>query len=442
MASIAVDIGASSGRLIAGWLEGNILRTKEIHRFPNGAEYKNGHFYWDINRIYNEIMIGLSKADFPFKSVGVDTWGVDYALLNEKGELVSDVFSYRDHRTDGLPETIDQSFLYKKTGIQTAQYNTIYQLIAHKNKNAARFLTIPDYLHYKLSGKMACEYTIATTTQLINISTGNWDDELIEMTGFKRGIFPEIVQAGTKIGYMKEYPEAAVILPASHDTASAVASVPAATGDFAYISSGTWSLMGAQMNAPYMQNPSFTNEGGVFGTYRVLKNIMGLWVLQEVRRLLGGKPSFEELAAMAEAPFGSTVDVNNLRFLNPSDMIGEIRLACRESFQKPPETTAEIARCIFDSLALSYQKTYGEILSFADVKGLYIVGGGSQNMLLNRLTAEKCKTDIFAGPVEATAAGNLVIQMISLGEIKNINEGRSIIAESFKVKKIKKGVEK
>jgi rhamnulokinase len=435
MASIAVDIGASGGRLIAGWLEGDILRTKEIHRFPNGATEKNGHFYWDIKRIYNEIMTGLSKADFPFKSVGVDAWGVDYVLLGENGEPVSDVFSYRDHRTDGLPETIDQDFLYKKTGIQTAPYNTIYQLIAHKNKNAARFLTVPDYLHYALSGKIACEYTIATTTQLININTGNWDDELIEMTGFKRGIFPEIVPAGTIIGYMKEYPNAAVILPASHDTASAVASVPAKGSEFAYISSGTWSLMGAQMNAPYTQNRSFTNEGGVFGTYRVLKNIMGLWMLQEVRRLLGGRLTFEELTAMAQAPFGSKLDVNDLRFLNPSDMIGEIKLACRESFQKPPENTAEIVRCIFDSLAQSYQKTYSEILNFANVKELHIVGGGSQNKLLNRLTAEACKTDVYAGPAEATATGNLIIQMISLGEIKNINEGRDIAAKSFKVEK-------
>lgn len=435
MACIAVDIGASSGRLIAGWIENSLLKTKEIYRFSNGMTERGGHLFWDIDRLYEEIMTGISMAEMSFESIGVDTWGVDYALLDEKGRLVSDVYAYRDHRTDGIANTVDQEWIYSRTGIQMAPFNTLYQLMAHEDKRGARFLTVPDYLHYRLSGQSACEYTIATTTQLLNIETGKWDDELIGMTGFNRSIFPEIVPPGTHIGNMLERPGVKVIVPAAHDTGSAVAAVPADGTNFAYISSGTWSLMGIESASAQLKNKSFTNEGGVSGTYRILKNIMGLWMIQEVRRLLPEKYSFAELAELAETPFGSTVDVNDLRFLSPDNMIDEICLACRENQMPVPESPGELARCIFDSLAESYRQTLGELREFACVDKLHIVSGGCQNKLLNRLCQTATGCDVFAGPVEATAIGNILMQMITLGEVKSLSEGRSLIRESFGVEK-------
>jgi len=436
MAHIAVDLGASGGRLIAGDIKGSHLAINEIHRFPNGMVKRGGHLFWDIRYIFDEVTKGIAKADLPIASVGIDTWGVDYALIDENGGLLSEVFAYRDNRTAGIPETLDQDFLYERTGICSKPINTLYQLIAHKDKKAARFLTIADYLHYLLCGHIACEYTMATTTQLINLKTGVWDDEIIAMTGFDRKIFPEIIQSGAHIGNMTDRPEIKVIVPAAHDTASAVAAIPAADTNFAYISSGTWSLMGIESAAPHISNKNFTNEGGVYGTYRVLKNIMGLWPLQEVRRLLPQRYSFDKLIELADVPFGSTVDINDFRFLHPDNMIDEIKKACLDGFARVPETPGQLTRCILDSLALGYKYTLDELREFAKIDKIHIVGGGSKNVLLNRVTALMTDCEIEAGPAEATAIGNILTQMIALGEIKDLKEGRALVAESFELEKL------
>ena len=433
MVCIAVDIGASNGRLIAGWIENNKLITKEIHRFPNSMIRKNGHLYWNIEQLYDEILLGISKCNMPFVSIGIDAWGVDYALLNEDGTLMADVFAYRDHRTNGIVNSVNERFIYERTGIQIAPFNTLYQLMAHKDRKASCFLTVPDYLHYRLCGVKVCEYSNATTTQLLNINTGKWDNELISLTGFDSGIFPEVVKSGTVIGNMKKNKNIKVIVPASHDTASAIAAIPTDSTDFAYISSGTWSLMGIESKIPYLNNKNFTNEGGVFETYRVLKNIMGLWMIQEVQRLLPKRYSFADLAKMAETPFGSIINVEDNRFLNPKNMIEEIQIVCKATGQLIPKTAGELSRCIFDSLAFSYKETLEEIRQFSDVKKIHIIGGGSQNKLLNKLTAQATGCKVIAGPTEATAIGNIIIQLISLGEISNLAEARKLVTKSFDI---------
>ena len=267
-----------------------------------------------------------------------------------------------------LSNSVNKRFIYERTGIQIAAFNTIYQLMAHEEKNASCFLTVPDYLHYRLCGTKVCEYSHATTTQLLNINTGKWDNELIALTVFSNEIFPEIVEFGTVIGNMKNNKNIKVIVPASHDTAAAIAAIPTDGIDFAYISSGTWSLMGIESKIPFMDNRNFTNEGGVFKTYRVLKNIMGLWMIQEVQRLLSERHSFADLTKMANAAFGSIVNVEDNRFLNPKNMIEEIQIACKETGQLIPKTAGELLRCIFDSLAFSYKETLEELRHFSNAK--------------------------------------------------------------------------
>ena len=432
---IAVDIGASSGRLIAGWIENNKLQIKEIHRFPNGMIKRDGHYYWEIDRLFGEIQAGLAKIDTPYASVGIDTWGVDYALLDERDNRLGEVYAYRDHRTDGYPDKIDKEAVYQRSGLQFNLFNTLFQLMAHEPKGAAHFLTVPDYLHYRLCGVKACELSIASTTQLLDVHTGDWDPELVAMTGFPMEMFPKVVAPGTVLGDMLDKPGVKVIMPASHDTGSAVAAVPATEGSFAYISSGTWSLMGIESDKPCLLSQTFTNERGVFGTYRILKNIMGLWMLQEVRRLWPEKLSFAQLEEMAAASdFAPIVDVADNRFLSPESMIEEIKNACREQGGPVPETAGEMTRCIYNSLAESYRLTLEQIREFAPVDRIHIIGGGSQDNYLNRLTAEKTGCKVIAGPTEATAIGNLLMQMIALGEIKDLAEGRKLVADSFALK--------
>ncbi|MDG5789720.1 rhamnulokinase [Evansella sp. AB-P1] len=459
--SIAVDIGASSGRMIHGYVEDNKLKLKEIHRFENKIVHNGKNFCWEIDKLFNEIKNGLKKClenGIQPESIGIDTWAVDFVLLDEDDNLLTDAIAYRDPRTDGMMEevfqTISKEHLYKNTGIQFQKFNTIYQLYSIKKNNpeilekAKTFLMIPDYLNFLLTGVKANEYTNATTTQLVNASTKKWDDQLLDQLGINKDMFQDIKLPKTVLGNLKQEIiseigfDIEVILPATHDTGSAVISVPETKGSI-YLSSGTWSLIGVENAFPICTNRAldynFTNEGGIDYRYRFLKNIMGLWMIQEVKRNLEDQYSFAELVTLARQSkdFISTVNVDDERFLKPNNMIEAIQHYCSETSQEIPQTPGELAKCIFDSLVISYEAAIGQIEEIyeATFDRINVIGGGCQNELLNQLIAEKTKKDVYAGPVEATAIGNIVAQLIALGEFKNINEARSFIKDSFDVKK-------
>ena len=458
--SLAVDIGASSGKVIAGYVENDTLHAREVHRFENRLIQKKGHLCWDIDQLFAEVKRAIHLAGeqgFYPESIGVDTWGVDFVLLDEGDRLLTDAVAYRDPRTDGMMEEVlrivDKDQLYSITGIQFQKFNTIYQLYSLKKrqpdvlKKAKSFLMIPDYFHFLLSGKKVNEYTNATTTQLVNAHTKVWDRPLLDKLGIPGGMFQEIKRPQTVLGRLK--PEMAkefgldmqVILPATHDTGSAVVAVPE-TQDALYISSGTWSLIGVENTSPVCDvramNCNFTNEGGVDGRYRFLKNIMGLWMIQEVKRNYRHRYSYADFADMArrEKPFRSMVDVNDDRFLKPENMVREIQNACREKGQPVPETPGQVARCVFDSLAFSYRRTVEEMeeLFGKTYHALHVIGGGSQNEMLNQLIADATNKTVVAGPVEATAIGNLAVQLMARGEIGSLEEARSIIRHSFPLK--------
>ncbi|MFP4697817.1 MAG: rhamnulokinase [Eubacteriales bacterium] len=457
----AVDIGASSGRLITGTLEDGRMYIQEQHRFKNSMESVEGHFYWDIDFLFEEIINGLKKCSNKFKnveSVSIDTWGVDYVLLDEENKRVAPVYAYRDHRTDNTMDKvfdiIDSKTIYEKTGIQFMQINTLYQLYEHiKNspddvEKADCFLMIPDYLNFLLSGKKAVEFTNATTTQVFNVHQNNWDEEILKKIGIDNKIMPNIIEPGTILGDLKKDVQketglnvTKVIAPATHDTGSAVASVPADSSSFAYISSGTWSLMGIESKNPICTEEArkynFTNEGGVFETYRVLKNIMGLWLIQEVKRLYEDKYSFAQLADMAERaePFKCLINPNDSRFLNPANMIEEIKSFCKETGQYVPKDPAEVARCIFESLAFQYKDVLNQLRDIQEepINKIHIIGGGGKNKLLNQLCANITKCQVLAGPFEATAIGNITMQMIALKEIDSLKTARNIIKNSFDI---------
>lgn len=458
-AHIAVDIGASSGRLIVGWIENEQLKLEEVHRFKNSMIFKDNHYYWDINQLFNEILTGLensSNLDKKMVSVGIDTWAVDYVLLDENGEKVAPVYAYRDHRTDATMEQvfkcISQDEIYKKTGIQFLQFNTLYQLYedvkTYKEdfKEVKTFMMIPDYLNYQLSGVKSIEYTNATSTQLLNVFTKDWDEQLLESIGVDKAILSKLIEPGTILGELKQdlmektkLKGLKVIAPATHDTGSAIVSIPAIEKDFAYISSGTWSLMGIESQVPIVGEKAgsynFTNEGGVFGTYRVLKNIMGLWLIQEVARMYEGKYSFAEFVELAEAsePFKCLINPNDQRFLNPDNMIEAIQAYCQETKQYIPTKPGEIARCIFESLAFLYKDVLMNLREISEqpINRIHIIGGGCQNKLLNTLCADFTNCEVYAGPVEATAIGNLVMQMITSGTLEDLDSARSLIRGSF-----------
>lgn len=458
---LAVDIGASSGRLIAGGVETGMLEMVEIHRFDNKIIEKNGHFCWDIEALFSEIKAGIKNCTthgvIP-ESIGVDTWAVDFVLLDDNDQLLTDAVAYRDPRTDGVMEEVVSLFmkerLYLETGIQFQKFNTIYQLYALKKQNpevlekAKTFLMIPDYFHFLLTGKKVNEYTNATTTQLINAFTRNWDKEIIDALGFNFEMFQEIKMPKTNLGPLKEEMAAEfgfdmdVILPATHDTGSAVLSIPQLE-DTIYISSGTWSLIGVENYFPICVTKAldynFTNEGGMDYQFRFLKNIMGLWMIQEVRRNYGYQYSFAELVEMSKGVTEaiSIVDVDDQCFLKPVNMISEIQRYCKETGQKVPEQPGEIAKCVFESLANSYRKAVSEIEDIfeKEFKSINVIGGGSQNELLNQLIADVTKKEVYAGPVEATAIGNIIVQLIALGEIMDITEARKMVKRSFEVKK-------
>lgn len=458
---LAIDIGASSGRHILGYMQDGIMQLEEVYRFSNGMQDIDGSKCWDADQLFTDIKAGMKKCAEIGKvpvSVSVDTWGVDFMLLDKDGKRLGNAVGYRDGRTKGMDEEvgkyIDADALYARTGIQKQLYNTIYQLMAVKTQQpelleqAETLLMTPDYYHYMLTGKKAAEYTICTTGQLVSPLTKDWDYELIEMLGYPKRIFPEMKKPGTVLGNLTEEVQkevgydCQVIMAAGHDTASAVMAVPSMGLDSVYISSGTWSLMGVELPeancSRLSQKANLTNEGGYNYRYRFLKNIMGLWMIQSVRHEYDDKYSFAELCAMAEEAkaFPSRVDVNDDSFFAPDNMIQAIQDYCAAAGQQVPQTPGEISTVVYQSLADSYGETVQEIEEITGkcYDAINIVGGGSNADYLNQLTANSTGKTVYAGPNEATAIGNLVAQMIDFGEFADLEAARKNIFESFAVK--------
>lgn len=456
---LAVDIGASSGRHILSHVEDGKLVLEEVYRFENGYHKENGHLCWDIDRLFDEIVAGMKKCKELGKipaSVGIDTWGVDFVLLDKDGNRLSDAVSYRDPRTDGMDKVVEDILplpeLYARTGIQKQIFNTVYQLMSVKKETpellqkAHRMLFVPEYLTYRLSGVMVGEYTIATTGQLINLQTRDWDTEMLQKLGYPSHLFGDMVAPGTKVGNLTAdiarlvgY-DTAVILPPTHDTASAVAAVPMTSEHPLYISSGTWSLLGTESKTPLCtaqsQAANFTNEGGYEYRYRILKNIMGLWMMQSVRREWDKKYSFAEICdAAKETTISSIVNCQDNAFLAPESMIEAIKNACRESGQQVPETVGEIGAVIYNSLVACYAAAIRELEQMTGVTydAIHIVGGGSKDEYLNALTAKATQKPVLAGPTEATALGNLIVQMITAGVFADLTAARTCVRNSFAI---------
>lgn len=458
---LAVDIGASSGRHILAHLDSGKIELEEIWRFDNGMKPKNGHLCWDLENLEKNLVLGMKKCAQLGKipeSIGIDTWAVDFVLLDDMGRRITDAVGYRDSRTEGMDEevykTISPEDLYARTGIQKQIFNTIYQLMALKKEDpdamekADAMLMIPEYLNYFLTGQKAAEYTNATTTQLVTPKTNDWDHELIRMLGYKDSMFQPIHMPGYVVGHLlPEIQEQTgfdcqVVLVATHDTGSAVLSVPSNGDDGIYISSGTWSLMGVERKEADCSKASmeanFTNEGGYDYRFRYLKNIMGLWMIQSVRHELADAYSFAQLCQMAEEcnDFPSWVDVNDNCFLAPESMIKAIQDYCIKTGQPVPHTPGELATVIYQSLAQCYGEVASQIEALTGKKytKIHIVGGGSNADYLNELTAKASDRTVYAGPTEATAIGNIVAQMLKSGEFTSLEEARSCIFESFGVK--------
>lgn len=465
---IAIDLGAESGRIIVGIFDGSKISTEEIHRFPTKQFVKNGTVYWDIEFIFTEIVNGLIKAaakgyDEP-RGIGVDSWGVDFGLLDKYGKLLENPVAYRDKRTEGIPEKvfnlISQKEIYEITGIQLLQFNTIYQLYSlvlkrtELLKKAKTFLMIPDLINYFLTGDIFNEYTNATTTSLLNARTKKYEVSLMQKLSIPAEIMQEIVPPGTRIGEVKKeilektgLKKATVFAVGSHDTASAIAAVPAKGENWAYLSSGTWSLLGIELTSPILNERalkfSFTNEGGVDNTIRFLKNIMGLWILQKAKQSLEkkyGALDYSELVQLAEKaePFQAYFDPDDKRFFNPDDMLTELITYFRETGQKIPESKGGVVRSIFESLAFktAYYLKQIEAIKGKKIKTLYVVGGGVRNRLLNQLISNVCGVKVILGPVEGTATGNIMTQVFATGEVSSLAEIRDIINFSFEIKSL------
>ena len=463
---LAVDIGASSGRHMLGHLEKGRLVLEEIYRFENGMKQTKEGLCWDIPALFQEIKTGIRRCGELGKipvSMGIDTWAVDYVLLDEQDQILGDTFGYRDSRTAGMDEEvyrlIPEKELYQRTGIQKQIFNTVFQLTAVKKahpeylEQARTFLMMPDYFHFLLTGEKRSEYTNATSTQLVNAETKDWDDEVISRLGYPREMFLPLSQPGTQVGvFTKEIEKEVgfscqVVLPATHDTASAVMAVPCQEDHCLYISSGTWSLMGTENKKAICTEESrqknFTNEGGYDFRYRYLKNIMGLWMIQSVRHEEKDQYSFAQLCEMADecSDFPSRVFVNAQEFLAPESMTEAVRQYCEKSGQRVPETTGELAAVIYQSLAKCYGETVQEIeqLTGEHYDTIHIVGGGANADYLNRLTASQSGRQVLAGPSEATAIGNLMAQMIGKGEFAGLMQARACVAESFPIREYQKG---
>ena len=460
---LAVDIGASSGRHILGWMDKGKIRMEEIYRFENKLEKRNGHLCWDLDHLFHEVVEGLHKCkelDRIPASVGIDTWGVDFVLLDAHGNMLGNTVAYRDGRTKGMDEevykVISESELYGRNGIQKQLFNSIYQLMAIKKETpqllerAERFLMIPEYLNYRLTGVAMNEYTNATTTQLVNAKTQDWDFELMEMLGLPTKIFGELNMPKTLVGPLSSNMakrvgfQTNVVLPATHDTGSAGMAVPTNSDDSIYLSSGTWSLMGIERLIPdcteMSRKHNFTNEGGYHHRYRYLKNIMGMWVMQNLRREFKHKHTFEELYELAHIGryFTSIVDVNDDTFLAPESMIRALQDYCEQTGQEKPETECELLYCVYRSLAKCYAKTVAEIETVTGraYDTIHVVGGGCQDKFLDRLLVEVTGKEVYAGPVEATAIGNIMAQMLRDDVFEDLKEARRVVAKSFEVKRI------
>jgi len=459
-AFLAVDLGAESGRTVLGRFDGERMALEEVHRFPNTPVRLPDGLHWDVLRIVQEVKDGLARAvrdGGRIESLGVDSWGVDFGLLDRDGALISNPYHYRDLRTDGMDERafdrVPREEIYATTGIQFMPINTLYQLLAMEGspllEAAQTLLMIPDLIGYWITGVRACESTNASTTQLYDPRSGNWAYGLLGKMGLPAQVFGEIVSPGTQLGpLLHEVAEETgirgnvpVTAVASHDTASAVVAVPAEGENFAYISSGTWSLMGVELPEPAITpeglHANFTNEGGLEGTTRFLKNVMGLWILQECRRAWareGRDYSYEELAYLAEASpaIGSLLDPDHPAFLRPGDMPGRIRRFCRKTGQAPPEEPGVIVRSVLESLALKYRWVIerAEEITRRRVDTIHIVGGGVRNKLLCQLTADATRRPVRAGPVEATAMGNLMVQAYSRGYVGSLEEIRAVVRAS------------
>jgi rhamnulokinase len=455
---LAFDIGAESGRAVLARLNSGTLQTEELHRFANKPVQHPGSLHWDVDRLWQEMRTALAQlGERRLEGIGVDTWGVDYALLGERGELLESPYHYRDLRTHGVMDEVfklvPKEEIYSITGVQFLPFNTLYQLFATKLRNprvlsaAWRMVMIPDLFHYWMTGKAVCEFTNATTTQMANAVTRTWAAGLLNRLGLPLGVAGRIVEPGTIIGTL--LPEAAgtalagtaVIAPASHDTGSAVAAISAREGT-AFISSGTWSLVGTETDSPILSNDAmrlnFSNEGGVNGTTRLLKNVMGLWMLRCCRErwlAQGAEHDYSELMtlAAAEPAFRHLVDPDDESFLAPPDMCAAIDRFCTRTHQPCPGTPAAYARTILESLALTYRRVIQELgrVTNRQIEEIRIIGGGSKNQLLNQLTADATGKRVLAGPVEATALGNVAVQILATGEAASLQEVRAIIEGSF-----------
>ena len=468
---LAFDLGAESGRALLGRLDGERLQLEELHRFTNGPVEVEGSLHWDARGIWREIKQGLSAAAAAcgdeLAGIGLDTWGVDFGLLDSGDNLLEDPYHYRDSRTDGMMEeafrNVPRAEIFERTGIQFMQLNSLFQLLAMARADspalaaADTFLNMPDLFNFWLCGRKSNEFTIATTTQCYDPRQGQWAGEILESLGIPTGIFGEIVSPGTVLDPLLPSvadetgcPRVPVIAPATHDTGSAVAAVPAESDDYIYLSSGTWSLMGVETDEPVITPKSleydFTNEGGAGGKIRLLKNIMGLWLVQECRRewaRTGREHSYDEVTAMAlESPaFGPLVDPGDSRFLPPGDMPARIQEFCRQTGQTPPETEGGIIRCALESLALEYRWVAERLVELTGrrLPVVHIIGGGSRNSLLNQFTADATGRPVFAGPAEATAMGNVLVQAVALGRLASLADGRALVRRSVDVEAFEPG---
>lgn len=465
---LAFDLGASSGRAILGILENNKLELKEIHRFKNQMTRIHGNYYWNIYSLFDELKTGLKKCITEFKiqpnSIGVDTWGVDYSLISKAGQLVGLPFAYRDHRTDNAIEeffkVLPKKDVYLLSGIQFLQFNTLFQLFASVKENYSRLkiadslLFTPDTLNFLFTGIRKNEYTIASTSQMLKPGKPEWEFKLFHAAGVAEDLVEEIVQPGTEIGeILPEIQEDTgsskipCIAVASHDTASAIVSVPAKGKNWAYLSSGTWSLLGIESLEPLVSEKTlemnFTNEGGVDGTTRFLKNIMGMWLIQECKRIWDEEKEMDwqeivDLSNEAE-PFKCFINPDEPGFLNPGNMPKAIQEYCKKTGQYIPQTKGEIACCIYNSLVLKYKYTIKQIESVTGkrIEKLHIIGGGANNKMMNQLTADAIGIPVFAGPTEATAIGNIMMQAKANGAVKSLSDIREVVSNSFEVTEYK-----
>jgi len=462
---VAFDFGAESGRTILGSLDSGRLEIREINRFRNGMAKVDGHLHWETPRLFEEITAGLKAAstDGIPDSLGVDTWGVDFALLDADGKPLGLPFAYRDRRNEGAMESffrkIPPEMLYSLTGIQFMPFNTVFQLESMVRDRsplldqAQSLLFMPDLFHYMFTGVKRSEFSFATTSQLYNPVSRGWDPDIFRALGLNSALMQEVAEPGTILAPLSAsfrrdtgLPAIPVALVATHDTGSAVAAAPGEGEDWAYLSSGTWSLLGVEIKKPVITEASrkmnFTNEGGIGGTFRLLKNIMGLWLLQECRRTwaaAGKEYSYPELAEMAStAPaFDALVDPDHAGFLNPPDMPEAIRKFCSATGQQPPQTPAAVARCVFESLALKYRFVIDQLRTISPnpINRLHVFGGGCNNTTLTQFTANACGIPVYAGPAEATAIGNILVQALALSRISSHAELRTIVRNSFPLEK-------